>query len=203
MRLAILADVLELEALGHVEVELRRIQLPRSTQRVLDVDVDLRPVEGAFAFLDLVRQSVGLQRRAQVRLGSIPDRRVADGLFGPRAQIEARLEPEDVVDRPLELEHAADLGLDLIWSTEDVRVVHRQLAHAQQAVERARALVAQQPLHLGQAQRQVAIAARLEAKDERRLRAVHRLEGVVLVLDLELEHAVLVEVPVAALFPQV
>ena len=43
MRLAVLADVLELEALRHLKIELGRVQLPRPTERVLDVDVDLGP----------------------------------------------------------------------------------------------------------------------------------------------------------------
>ncbi len=203
MRLAVFADVLQLEALGHLKVELGRVQLPGSAERVLDVDVDLGPIEGAFARLLLIGQPIQLERVPQVGLGCVPNRGIADRFLWPRTQVERRLQTEDGVDRLLELEHTADLVLHLVWAAVDVRVVHRQLPHPQEAIERPGALVAQQAIVLGKAQWQVAIAARLEAIHERGLGTVHRLEGVLLFLDFELVHAVLVEVPVARLAPQV
>ena len=56
-------DVLELEALGqHREVDLDGGDLPGAPQHVLDVDVDLGPVEGAVARIQLVVEGVGGQR---------------------------------------------------------------------------------------------------------------------------------------------
>jgi hypothetical protein len=40
-----------------------------------------------------------------------------------------------------EVAHAADLGRDLLRQAEDVRVVLREAAHAEQAVHRAAALI--------------------------------------------------------------
>ena len=203
VRLAVLADVLQLEALRHLEIQLRGVELPGATKSVLDIDIDLWTVERPLAWLHFVLELVLFERCLKIRLGALPHGRIADGLVGSRAQVVARLESEHVIDRLLELEHAADLGLDLIWSTEDVGVVHRQLPHPQQAVQRPGALVAKQPIRLRETQRQVAVAARLEAEDERGLGAVHRFERVVFILDFELEHALFVEVPVAGLLPQV
>ena len=45
----VLADVFRAEALRHREIDLHRTALPRATDRVLDVEFDLRAVEGAFA----------------------------------------------------------------------------------------------------------------------------------------------------------
>ena len=64
------------------------------------------------------------------------------------------------------------------------------------------ALVAVEPAVLVQAQRQVAVRAQPAAVDERRLRAVHRLEAEELVLGLDDEHVLGVVVPVAGLPPQ-
>ena len=47
--LAVFADVLELEALGQVEVELNGGELPQAAQHVDELDVDLGTVEGGFA----------------------------------------------------------------------------------------------------------------------------------------------------------
>ena len=81
MGVAVLADVLELEPLGLLKIQLRRVELPGSPERVLDVDVDLRTVERALAVLDLVRQFVLLESRLEVRFGTFPYRRIANG-FG-------------------------------------------------------------------------------------------------------------------------
>ena len=95
-----------------------------------------------------------------------------------------------------------DLVLDLVGADVDVRVVGDEVAHARQAGQDARQLVAVQHAVLGQAQRQLAVRAHPRAVDERRLGAVHRLEAERLVLGLDEEHVVAVEVPVARLLPQ-
>src|SRR5512144_3077691 len=46
---AVLADILEFEALRQVEVELHRGKLPEAPDRVDELDVDLRPVERGLA----------------------------------------------------------------------------------------------------------------------------------------------------------
>jgi hypothetical protein len=72
MRLTVLTDVLQLETLRHLEIQLRRIELPGATQGILNVDVDFWSIEGALTGLDFIRQPVLLQRRAQVGFGDIP-----------------------------------------------------------------------------------------------------------------------------------
>ncbi len=52
----------------------------------------------------------------------------------------------------------AHLCLDLVLGAEDMRVVLREAAHAHDAVQRARRLVAVARSELGHAQRQVAVA---------------------------------------------
>ena len=58
----VLADVREVEPLGRRVVELDRAELPRAADRVGDVEVDLRAVERAVAFLELVRLPGRLER---------------------------------------------------------------------------------------------------------------------------------------------
>ena len=54
--------------------------------------------------------------------------------------------------------NCADLGLDLLFGAENVRVVLHEAAHAHQAVQRARGLVAVAGAELGEPQRQFAVA---------------------------------------------
>ena len=50
--LAVGVNVGEIEVLGHLEVQLNGAALQNATQRVLQVEVDLRTVEGAVALVD-------------------------------------------------------------------------------------------------------------------------------------------------------
>ena len=81
MLVVVLADVAQVETLRGGVVELNRAELPGAADRIGDVEVDLRTVEGAVARLELVRESRRLQRGAQRALGPIPHRVVADPLL--------------------------------------------------------------------------------------------------------------------------
>ena len=105
-------------------------------------------------------QAVALERLRQRGLGAVPQRVVADPLLRPRRELEAGLEAEQPVDREAEVEARRDLVLDLLLGAEDVRVVLREAAHAQQAVQRARGLLAVQQAGLVEAHRQVAVGVR-------------------------------------------
>ena len=70
-------------------------------------------------------------------------------------------------------------------------------------MQRALQLVAMDKTQLAHAQRQLAIGMRLAAVDHHAARAVHRLDAVILAVDLGGVHVVLVMIPVAARLPQV
>ena len=91
---------------------------------------------------------------------------------------------------------------DLVRTDEQVGVVLLELAHAEQAVQGTLELVTVVDAGLGQLERQVTVAARLALVDEAGTRAVHRLDGVVLVVDLGRVHVLLVVVPVTGGLPQ-
>ena len=139
--------------------------------------VDLRPVERAVAGVELVVEARGRRARlSSARLGVIPQRVVADPLLGARRELEPHLEAEHPVDLEAELQAAGDLVVDLLLGAEDVRVVLCELAHAQEAVQRARGLVAVQQAGLVVADRQVAVGVVVHRVEHAVAGAVHRLE---------------------------
>ncbi len=69
---------------------------------------------------------------------------VPELVLRPRRELEASLHAEEVVEVGGVVEAAEHLVLDLLARAEDVRVVLRHVAHAQEAVERASGLVAVQ-----------------------------------------------------------
>jgi hypothetical protein len=155
-----------------------------------------------------VRHPAFRERRRQGRLGSLPILVAARVLLRrqgvPDAQLHLRL-VETVVgqEREAEVENPVDLGLHLIGAAEQVRVVLGKAAHAQQPPQRARGFVAVDGPELRVAHGQVAVAARSALEDQHVKRAVHGLEVILLVLDLDRRvHAFLVPLQVPARLPQ-
>src|SRR5213076_731079 len=84
----------ECEALGHGIVELYRPELPRAPDRVGHVQVDLRPIEGAVAGVQLIRKSLRVERFGERGLGAVPHLVRADALLGPGGELQPRLDLE-------------------------------------------------------------------------------------------------------------
>src|SRR5438552_951957 len=125
------------------------------------------------------------RERARVMLGEHPDE--------PR---------EGLVPVADQLEERGNFVLELVGATVDVRVVLRELPHAEEARQGAGALVPVQPTHVGEAQREVTVRAQRVAIDEGGLRAVHRLETEDLVFRLHEEHVLAEVLPVPRLLPE-
>ena len=90
--LAVLADVREVEALGQVGVVLDGAELPGALERVLDVELDLRPVERALAGRDLELRARALEAFGERPLGAVPLLVGADALVGAaRRQLDVDL----------------------------------------------------------------------------------------------------------------
>src|SRR5213594_3836761 len=179
MRPVVLARVLESEALGLLEIQLDRRPLPLAPDGVVELDVDLRSVERASALVDAVGGAAVLERLLERAFRLVPRRVGAQLLVGPRGEVEPIGKAEGLPEHQLhEIEQLEDLLLDLVLAQEDVRVVHGEPAHAQHPVQRPRALVAVQIGDLGEADRQVAVAALLRGVDEDVHRAVHRLDPI-------------------------
>ena len=72
----------QFEAAGEVEVELDGGALPLSTDRVFDLDVDLRAIECPASAVDLVVDAHVLEGVAQSGGGGVPLGLLTDILFG-------------------------------------------------------------------------------------------------------------------------
>src|SRR5215831_12289302 len=128
-------------------------------ERVLEVVLDLGPVERALARQLGPFRAARAQRRAQRLLGLVPLLLAADALRGAQRDLHLHLlEAEVAVDLERELVEGHALGLDLRLGAEDVAVVLREAAHAHESVQRARRLVAVAGAEFAVAQRQVAVA---------------------------------------------
>ena len=84
------------------EIDLHRAALPHAADAVLQRELDLGPVERALARLDIVCQSVLLERRCQSGLGLVPRLVRADALVRARGQLD-----QDLVEAEIAIDLAA------------------------------------------------------------------------------------------------
>jgi len=96
---------------------------------------------------------------AERAFGEVPLLVGAELLLRARRELEARVHPEQLIEKGRVVEAAEDLVLYLVRADEDVRVVLRDVLHPQQAVQRPALLVAMERRRLGEANRQVLVAA--------------------------------------------
>ena len=163
---------------GHVEVDLQRAALPIAADRVAQHELDLRPVERAFAFVQRVRQAERVHRVLRARASARSQTSSSPTRFGGRSAnfMITFVEAEAAVDVEQQLAHFARFLGDLRLGAEHVRVVLRERAHAHESVQRARRFVAVHLAELREAVGQIAIAAQVVLEDLDVAGAVHRLD---------------------------
>jgi hypothetical protein len=150
--LVVLARVLHIEPFREREVALDGRQLPQPSDRVPEVEVDLRAVEGALAFGLRVRQAVAFQSGYERLRGASRHLGLEDRLPGEGRQVDDGIaEPERPVDLERQVEHRQDLVHQLVGPADDVRVVLGAAADTQQPVQRPQPLVAVDRAQLRQA----------------------------------------------------
>lgn len=224
--------VLEVEALGELEVELDGRALERAAEGVPNLDVDLGAVERAVARVQFPLARVELVQRLRqlleeegwrsamyvhVRegikedeeketktycLGLVPGLDVPKVVLRAGGKLEGELEAEEAIDVLHEIEERRDLLLDLRGHAEDVRVVLHEATDAREAGECARRLVPVEDAELSHTDGQLLVRAVARVENEAVAGAVHRLQSPLLLLDVEREHVVLVVLPVAGRLPQ-
>ena len=202
MLLAVLAHVLELEALGHLEVQLDGAALPGPANAVGEVEVELRAIEGAVSLVDLIGLAQLLDGGFQRGLSHAPGGFVAHVVLGHGGELDLVAQGEGRVYLVEDADNALDLVLHLFRGHEDVRVVLGEAAYAEEPVQRAGKLMPVDDAQLGHAHGQVSVRVRLAFVYQHAAGAVHGLDRIVLAVDDGGIHVVLIVVPVAAAVPE-
>ena len=178
--LVVFTRVLHVEPLREREVALHGGELPQAPDRVAEVEVHLRPVEGALTLGLRVWQPVSLQSRHQRLRGASRHLGLEDRLPGKGREVDDGVaEPERPMDLEGQIEHRQDLVHQLVGPADDVRVILRAAADAQQPVQRSQSLMAVDRAQLGQPHRQLPIRPDLRLVNQHVERAVHRFHVVV------------------------
>src|SRR6266702_1462155 len=144
---AVFGDVLQAEARRQIEIELHGGELPGAADGVNELDVDLGAVEGGFALHFLERNVYALHGVGERGGGAAPVFGLAGVVFRMRGVPVGELhfefvEAEIFHDGVGEIDAGFDFRFDLRGHAENVRVVLRESADAEQAVKHPAAFIA-------------------------------------------------------------
>ncbi len=163
------ADVVQVEALGLVEVDLDGGQGGLPARRIRDLHVDLRAVEGRLALGGLVGDAGAVQDFAEQGGGPAPQVRVGHvlaALAGEGEPVAGRADTQVGVGTADQLQRGTRLLHGLLQGAEDVRVVEGDGPHPGQTAEDTRQLRTVHAAQLGHAQRQFSVAVGAGAVDQ-------------------------------------
>ncbi len=141
------------------------------------MEVDLRAVESAVAFIDLKAALSELvdQDLFQVSFRFVPDVDIAHVIIRACGEFCGVGQAEGAVDLRRNVHDIADLGGNLILGDEDVRIVLAELLDTEHSVQLTGLLLAMDDVNLRDAERQILIGTILGLVDFDGIRAVHGL----------------------------
>ena len=140
-----------------MHIQLDRAALPGAAEAVFQMEVDLRAIERTVALVDDIGLAKLVERGDEAVCRNLPLLVRANVILRHGGQLHVVLEAEERVHVVDELGHALDLVLDLIGRHEDVRIVLREAADAEQAVQGAGQFMAVHDAEFADTQRQVAV----------------------------------------------
>ena len=202
MLFAVLTDIGEIELLGQTHIELDRAALPRTSDGVAQVKVDLRAVKRAVSLVDNIIQATIVQCLLQTIRRHLPHLIRPHRVLGARRELCLVRQSERAVDLVEEVNRVLDLTLDLIGGHKEMRIILREVADAEKPVQSTRKLMTMDEAQLGKTQRQITVAVQLGTIDEHAAGAVHRLDCIVLFVDLRGIHILAIVEPMPRGLPE-
>ena len=202
MFLAVSSCVFQFESLRQLEVKLNGTALPGSSDGVFQMEVDLRSVECAVAFVDYVVKSKVIECSAESFGCYLPVLIASHAVFRTGGQLYVIFESEQFVNLVNQVCNALDFIFNLLRCHEDMGIVLVEAAYTHQTVQLAGFLMTMYQANLCQTQRQITVGTRLGFVHENAARAVHRFDCIIFVVDDGGIHVFFVVIPVTGGLPQ-
>ena len=129
----ILADIFRAQPVGQVGVHLKGATLPFAPDGVGQLEIELRPIERAFAGINLIGHAGALDRGLQHALDLVPGfiRPDPDSRAGGKLDLEP-VEPQVFVHARQQPDEAFAFRPDLIFGGKDMGVILGKAAHPHQ-----------------------------------------------------------------------
>ena len=202
MFLSVSSCVFQFESLRQLEVKLDGTALPRSSDGVFQMEVDLRAIKCAVAFVDYIVKAKVIECAAETFGCYLPVLIASHAVFRTGGQLYVIFESEQFVNLVNQVCNALDFIFNLLRCHEDMGIVLVEAAYTHQAVQLAGFLMTMYQTNLCQTQRQITVGTRLGFVHENAARAVHRFDCIIFIVDDGGIHVFFVVIPVTGGLPQ-
>ena len=196
------AHIFKLEPFGKLHIELYRTALPRSSETVGEMEVELRTVESAVAFvydIILTHFRYSLFERLSCK---VPVLNIAHMILGHCRYFNLICQTEYGVNLVKQSYNVFDLVLHLIPCHKDMSVVLCKATDAEESVKCAGKLVTVYNAEFAHTEGKITIGMHFGFIDKHTARAVHRLYGKICAVDDRCIHIVFIMCPVTGTFPE-
>jgi hypothetical protein len=197
---------LKVELLRKLEVELDGGALELTLESVRDGDIDLGAVEGTITRVELPLGTTSsdelIESLSELSFSLVPGGNITKMALRTGGKLHLEGETELAIDGTEEVEETENLRLDLVLGTENVGVVLLEATDSGKTSEGTRSLVTVKNTEIGNSHGQFSVTTLTVREEQTMTRAVHRLQGPLILLNLEGEHVVLVMLPVTRLLPE-
>ena len=196
--------IFHIEIKRQLEIKLDRAHLPLAAEAVLHLKVNLRTVECAVPFIDLIISFAVhvVQNPLQGSFRLIPESYIAHKIFRPRGQLRPVSQSERTIDFIRDTHDIMDFFFNLILRDQVMGVILAEQLDTEEAVQLTGFFFPVYYIHCIETDRQVLIAVLLPLVHLDGVRAVHRFDSpVILTVFLDAEHVRPVMSPVPARLP--
>ena len=166
------------------------------------MEVNLRTVESAVAFVNGIRQVKLFKRSLKTLCCSLPVLIASHTVVRSCGKLNKVLESEFLIYFVYKMNNADNFVRNLFAAHKDVSIVLSKAAYTKQTVQRTLKLMTVNQTKLAHAHGKVTVAVRLTAIHHNTAGAVHGLNAVNLVVNNGGIHIILIVIPVSACFPQ-
>ena len=161
------------------------------------MEIQLRAIERAVALVDDERNTHFLDGVSESAFCHFPFFVGSHGVLRSGGKLYMILETEHFIDIIAEFRDALNLIVNLFRQHEDMCVVLREGTDSHQTVQRAGKLMSVHLSELAAANRKISVGPHFTLVYQHRPRAVHRLDRVILAVDLGEIHVILIVIPMA------
>ena len=202
MFLSVCSGIFQIKTLRHLHIQLNRTALPCSSDGVFQMEVNLRTIECAVAFIDNIVKSQIFKRASKTICCDFPIFIASHGIFRTGGKFYMIFKSKEIINFINQSGYTFNLLANLILCHKDMGIILCKAAHTHQTMKLTGFFMAVYKSQFTDTERQVFIGMRFGFINQHTARAVHRFYRKICIINNCRIHIVFIVIPVTGIFPQ-
>ena len=160
MFLTVCSRILQVKSLRHLEIKLNRTALPRPSNRILQMEINFRPIKCTVAFIYNISKAQFIQRASQAFCCHLPVFIASHAVFWSCRKLYMIFESELRIYFINQSCNTFDFVTDLILRHKNMRIILCKTAHTHQTMKLSWFLMAVYQSQLSHTHRKILVRAR-------------------------------------------